>query len=103
MKRIVMVAVVVALMVAPAHAQDAHTMTIAEFRARTEQAQVYMVLGAIALTGKLGIVCAQGVPVGEWRAALVHRTHAPAQPWIDVLIELMDERGCRVQTSKGDA
>ena len=34
-----------------AQAHDAHMMTMAEFRQRNEQAQVYMVLGAIALTG----------------------------------------------------
>ena len=85
-----------------AAAQSADTMTIKDFRLRNEQAQTYMVLGFIALTGKLAIVCPQQVSVGEWRAALAYRNVDAAKPWVDVLLELMDERGCKGETVKAD-
>lgn len=83
-------------------ASSADTMTIADFRGRNEQAQVYMVLGAIALTSRLDIVCPTQVTVGEWRAALAHRELDVTRSWIDVLLELMDERGCRGEQQKAD-
>ena len=91
------------LLTAPgAMAQSADTMTIKDFRARNEQAQTYMVLGFIALTAKLEIVCPQQVSVGEWRAALQYRPVSEQRPWVDVLLELMDERGCKGETVKAD-
>ena len=89
---------IIALMLA-ANAQ----MTLAEFRLRNDTAQAYMIVGVIQLTNKLQIACAHEVTVGEYKAALKHRQLDVTQPWIDALIELMDERGCKVQTAKGDA
>ena len=77
-----------------AWAQPAETMTVQAFRARSELAQDYMVLGFVALTGKLQIVCPQPISVAEWRAALQYRPVDVQRPWVDVLLELMDERGC---------
>jgi hypothetical protein len=93
------------VLIAPAAwaSTDAGDMTIKEFRLRPEQAQVYMVLGAAALTSKLGVSCPQPIAVGEWRAALVHRTLDVTRSWVEVLMELMDERGCAGQKAKGDA
>lgn len=98
----VALAIASALVSAPVGAQDASTMTLADFRTRNEQTQVYMVLGALALMGKLGVVCPQAIAVGEWRAALRYRDVPIAQPWIDVLVELMDERGCASAPVKAD-
>ena len=100
MKRIVM-AVAMVLCVNAAHANE--PMTLAEFRARTEQAQIYMVVGATALTDKLGIVCPpNGVAIGEWRAALRFRDFPVTQSWVEVLLQLMDERGCISRVAPGD-
>jgi hypothetical protein len=91
-----------ALVATPATAQNAGSMTISDFRQRDESRQTYMVLGAIALTDKLDIVCPVMVTVAEWRAALVHRQFDVTRPWIDVLLELMDERGCAGKVQKAD-
>lgn len=101
MKRIVMIVALV-LSASVAHAGTAQ-MTLAEFRQRNDAAQSYMIVGVIQLTNKLQIACAHEVTVGEYKAALKFRDVPTTQPWIDVLMELMDERGCRVQTAKGDA
>jgi hypothetical protein len=91
-----------ALVAVPASAQNAGSMTISEFRQRDEARQTYMVLGAIALTDKLDIMCPVMVTVAEWRAALVHRQFDVSRLWIDALLELMDERGCRGEEKKAD-
>ena len=70
-------------------------MTITEFRARPQQARVYMVLGAIALTDAMELTCPQAVTVGEWEAALSHRELPGERAWVLALLELMDERGCK--------
>ncbi len=103
MKMLVAMVLTLALSAEGAWAQSADTMTVKDFRSRPEQAQVYMVLGAIALTSELDIVCPAEVTVGEWRAALVHRQLDVTRTWIRVLLELMDERGCKGQQVKGDA
>ena len=77
-------------------------MTMAEWRLHNEAAQLHMLLGAIALTDKLDIVCPQPVTMAEWRAALQHRELPSAQPWIDALLQLMDERGCVGKPVKAD-
>jgi hypothetical protein len=82
---------------------DAGHMTIKEFRARPEAAQTFMVLGAVALTSALDVKCPNVVTVAEWRAALAHRPLDETRSWVEVLMELMDERGCVGQKAKGDA
>ncbi len=81
---------------------SAGTMTIRDFRLRAETNQVSMVFGAIALTDRLEIVCPVQITVGEWRAALAHREWDLDRPWVDVLLQLMDERGCAVEQKKAD-
>ena len=93
-------AIAMGLSASVAHAEP---MTLAEFRARPETAQIYMVLGATQLTDKLGIVCSSaGVTIAEWRAALNHRKFPLTQPWVEVLLQLMDERGCKGAPVKAD-
>ena len=102
MKRVMMLVLTLALASSPAWAQSAGEMTIKDFRLRNELSRASMVLGAIALTDKLGIVCPRAIPVGEWHAALVHRQLDETRPWVEVLLELMDERGCKGEQTKGD-
>ena len=83
-------------------AAPAGDMTIKDFRLRAETNQISMVFGAIALTDRLHIICPVTITVGEWRAALAYRNVDVAKPWIDVLLELMDERGCKGETAKAD-
>ena len=102
MKTLIVALALASVLVQPASAQDAGQMTLKDFRQRTEQVQTYMVLGAIALTSTLGIACPQAIPVGEWRAALAWRTADVQKPWIEILLELMDERGCKGAPVKAD-
>ena len=102
MKKMIVALMLTLALASDAWGQSAGSMTIADFRARDEARQTYMVLGAIALTDKLEIVCPQAIPVAEFRAALVHRVLDLARPWIEVLLELMDERGCKGEQKRGD-
>ena len=83
-------------------AGPAASMTVGEFRQRNEMARTYMVLGYLALTGHLEIVCPVAIPVAEWHAALMHRELDLTKPWAGVLLQLMSERGCEGQAVKAD-
>ena len=80
--------------VPPVFAMSAHAMTLKEFRERPQAARIYMVLGAIALTGTLDLECPHAVTVGEWETTLTQRQLPVERAWTAVLLDLMDERGC---------
>lgn len=99
----VLIAMALVMWATAATAKTAGAMTLGEFRAHPESGQTYMVLGAIAVTDRLGVLCPQGIVVAEWRAALVHRSELDEkQPWVEVLGALMDARGCKVEQVKAD-
>lgn len=81
---------------------SAGSMTLKDFRARNDAAQTYMVLGALALTDRLGLACPHVVTVREWKAGLLRPDLDVTLPWVDMLGKLMDERGCAVKQVKGD-
>ena len=83
------------LLVGPALAANATTMTLQDWRTRTETARTYMVLGALALTRDLDVACPVPVTVGELEAAMRLREDLPLQQsWPLVMMQVLTERGC---------
>ena len=82
------------LLASSATAGEAARMSLAEFRLRSDAARTYMVTGALALVGKLDVACPRAIAVGEWTAGLMFAHVDPQQPWIDVFMDLLSERGC---------
>ena len=77
-------------------------MTLAEFRARDESAQVYMVVGAQELLNYAGITCKNPTTVGEDLAYLRRRNLDTTKPWIEHWDALLKVNGCKVEKEKGD-
>ena len=77
-------------------------MTLAEFRARDESAQVYMVIGATQMTIHAGVKCREARTVGELKAALKFRQLDLSKPWIEHLTVMMKDNQCEVEQEKGD-
>ena len=100
------VAIVLLLLMSPmawGEMGAAGAMTLREWRTLPSTGRIYSLLGAIALTDTLGIVCPVPIPIGEWEAALIHRALPETKPWIVVFTSLMDERGCRGIEEKPNA
>ena len=72
-------------------------MTVAKFRVHERQARIYMVLGAMNVTNSVDLNCPVPVTVGELEAALMTRALPEDKPWVQAMVELMDERGCGIE------
>jgi hypothetical protein len=77
-------------------AEAVHKMSISQFKSMTEEDQVIMVAGAMALAGHMGMRCPQPFKVGEMRAAILYRNWVQSGPWVAVLFTMFEERGCKI-------
>ena len=72
-------------------------LTLKQFRAMPAEQRSTLLAGAMAATEYVGMVCPEPQKtVGEYVAALTHRTLDESAPWIAYYFELVDEHGCRV-------
>jgi hypothetical protein len=77
-------------------AEVVEKMSVSEFKSKTEEDQVMMVVGAMALAGHLGMRCPQSFTVGEMRAAILYRNWVESGPWVTVIFTIFEEKGCKV-------
>jgi phosphoribosylamine-glycine ligase len=77
-------------------AEVVNKMSVSEFKRMTEEDQVMMVAGAMALAGHMGMRCPQPFIVGEIRAAILYRNWVQSDPWVEVIFTMFVERGCKI-------
>ncbi len=91
-------ALCLALLATAAFGASAGDMTLAEFRAQPRPVQAALVAGGLATTEHLGLRCPPPVAsVAEYISALTWRKLDEQRPWVGFFLDLVAQRGCRVE------